>query len=92
MFLPFHAGKANLGCDINCISSLFSSDVRSNGFSKAGVSIWEPMTETWFRIDKMYILTECIPLQSIVMQLLSLNMTMKKLLSCIRALSSLERQ
>ena len=92
MFLPFHSGKANLGCDTNCASNSFRRDIRSNGFSKVGVSFWELMTETWFRIDKMSVLTECIPLQSIAMWLLSWNMMMKKFLSCIRALSSLERQ
>ena len=32
--------------------------MRSKGFNNGGVSIWELMTETWFRIDKMSILTE----------------------------------
>ena len=49
------------------------------------------MTETWFRIDKMSILTECIPLQSVPKQLLNWNMMMKKFLSWISALHSLER-
>ena len=91
MFSPFHSGKANLGCDTNLVSNLISSDMKSKGFNKVGVSFWELMTETWFRIDKMSILTECIPLQSVTKQLLSWNM-MKKFLSWISALSSLERQ
>ena len=37
MFSPFHSGNANLVCDTNCASNLISSDIRSNGFSKAGV-------------------------------------------------------
>ena len=28
-----------------------------------GVSVWELMDETWFGINKMSILTNCIPLQ-----------------------------
>ena len=36
--------------------------MRSKGFNKVGVSFWEHMTKTWFKIDKMSILTECIPL------------------------------
>ena len=36
MFLPFHSGKANLGCDTNCVSNLISSDIRSKEFNKAG--------------------------------------------------------
>ena len=91
MFLSFYSGKANLGCDTSCASNLFSRDIRSSGFSKVGVSFWELMTETWFTMDKMSIPTECIPLQSIGIWLLSWNMIMKKFLSCIRALSSLER-
>ena len=39
--------------------------MRSKGFNKAGVSLWELMTETWFRIHKMSILTDCIPLWSV---------------------------
>ena len=56
-----------------------------------GLNFGEVMTETWFRMDKMSIVTQCIPLQSIAMQLLSWNMIMKMFLSCIRALCSLER-
>ena len=52
MFSPFHSNKANPGCDTNCVSNLISSDIRSNGFNKAGVSFWEPMTETLFVLIK----------------------------------------
>ena len=38
MFSPFHLGKANLGCNTNCVSNLISSDIRSKGFNKLGVS------------------------------------------------------
>ena len=88
MFSPFHSGTANLRCDTNCASNLISSDFRSNGFSKARVSFLELMIEAWYRIDKMYILTECIPFWSASRWLLSWNMMMKKFLSCIRVLSS----
>ena len=36
MFSQFHSGKANLGCDTNCVSNSFSSDIRSKGFNKLG--------------------------------------------------------
>ena len=62
MSSTFHLGKANLRCDTNYDSKLLSRDIRSNGFSNVGVGCWELMNETWFRIDKMSILTECIPL------------------------------
>ena len=81
MFLPFHSGKANLGCDANCVSNLISSDIRFKVFNKAGVSFWGLMTETWFRIDKMSLLTDCIPLQSVAKWLQNWNMMMKKFLS-----------
>ena len=88
---PFHSGKANIGCDTNCASNIFNRDIRSEGFSKVGMSFGDFMTETWFRIGKMSILIDCIPLQSIAMWFLSWNMMMERFLSCIRALSSLER-
>ena len=91
MFSMFHSGKANLGYDTYWVSNLISSDMRSKGFSMVGVSFWELMTETWFRIDKMNILTKCIPLQSVAKGLLNWNLTMKRFLSWISALSSLER-
>ena len=62
MFSPFHSGKVNLGCDTNCVSNLFCSDIRSSGLSTVGVSFWELMLEMWFRMGKMSILTESIPL------------------------------
>ena len=65
MFSPFHSGKANLRCDIKCVSNLISSYIRSNGFNKVGVSFGELMTETQFRVDKMSILTDCILLWSV---------------------------
>ena len=36
MFSPFHSGKVNLGCDTNCVSNLFCSDIRSSGLSTVG--------------------------------------------------------
>ena len=65
MFSLFHSGKASLGCETKCVSNLISSDIMSKGFNKAGASFWELTTQTWFRTDKMSILAECIPLQSI---------------------------
>ena len=41
MFLPFHSGKANLGCEANCVSNLFIRDIRSNGLSKVELTFWE---------------------------------------------------
>ena len=91
MFSPFHSGKANCGFDTNCASNLFSRDIRSSGFSKARVSFWELITDAWFRIDNMSMLTECIPLQSIAMWPMSWNVMMKWFPTCVRALSYLER-
>ena len=88
MFSLFHSGKANLGCDTSGIYNLISSDTRSEGFNKVEVSFWELMTEIWFRIDKMSILTDCIPLQSVTKLLLNWNMTKKKFISWISALFS----
>ena len=61
-------------------------------FNKEGLSFWELMTETCFRIDKMSILTDCIPLQRVAKQLPNWNMTIKMFLSWMSALSSLERE
>ena len=91
MFLPFHSGKAYLGCDTNWVSNLISTEIRFKGFDKVAVSFWELMTETWFKIDSMSLLTECIPLWSVAKWLLNWNIMMKKFLSWISALSSLER-
>ena len=49
------------------------------------------MTEAWFRIDKMSILTDGILLWSITKWLLNWNIMMKKFLSWISAFSSLDR-
>ena len=46
MFSPFNSGKANLGCDTNLASNLISSCMRSMGFNKGSVSLWESLTET----------------------------------------------
>ena len=91
MFSPFHSGKANLGCDTNCVSNLISSDIRSKGFNKAGMIFGELMIETWFRIDKMSILTLYISLQSVTKCLLNWNMMMKTFISWMSASCSLER-
>ena len=77
IFSLFHSDKANLGCDTNCISYLISSEIRSKGLNKIGLSFGEHMTKRWFRIDKMSILNECIPLWSITQWLLNWNMMMK---------------
>ena len=45
-FSLFHSGKANLGCDTNCVSNLISSDIRSKGFNKVTVNFWKLMAET----------------------------------------------
>ena len=58
---------------------------------KQGEFFWKLMTKTWFRFDKMSILTDCIPLQNVTKWLLNWNMTMKKFLSWMSDLSSLER-
>ena len=71
--LPLHSVKANLGCDTNWVSNLISSDIRSKGFNKVGVSFWELTTETWIRIDNLSILTQCIPLWSVNKWLLKLE-------------------
>ena len=60
IFSLFHSGKANLGCGTNLVSNLISSDMRSKGFNKAGVSFVNLWLKLGFRIDKMSILTECI--------------------------------
>ena len=78
MFLPSHSGKAKIGCDTYFVSNLISRDIMFNGFSEVGVSFWVLMTAVRFRIEKMPILTECIPLQSVPRKLLSWNMIMKK--------------
>ena len=87
MLSLFHSGKANLKCDTNCVYNLTSRDIRSDGFSKVGMNVREVMAETWFRIDKMSILNECIPLQSVARWFFSWNMKRKMFLYCIRALS-----
>ena len=55
------------------------------------MSFWELVIETWFTIDKMPILTDCIPLWGVTKWLLNWNMTVKKFLSWMSALSPLER-
>ena len=71
VFSPFHSGKTNLGCITNWDSNLISSDMSSKGFHKVEVSFWKHVAETWFRIDKMSILTGCILMQSITKWLLN---------------------
>ena len=38
MFSPSHWGRDNLGCENSWFSSLVSNDLRSDGFSNAGLS------------------------------------------------------
>ena len=62
IFSPCHAGRVNLGCETNLVSSLVSKDMRSRGFNRAGVNFCELMTKILFIIDRMSILRELIPL------------------------------
>ena len=62
IFSPWHAGRANLGCDTNLDSSLISKDVRSLGLNRARVNFCELMSEILFIMDKMFILREFNPL------------------------------
>ena len=38
MFSPFHWGRANQECENSRVCKLVSNDLRSKGFSKAGLS------------------------------------------------------
>ena len=80
MFSLFHWGRANLGCETSCVSSLVSNGLRSNRFSNAGLSFCELNTATWFKIDSIYILTKFIPFQRVAKWLLNWNMVIKKFL------------
>ena len=71
MFLPCHAGRANMGCDTNFDSNLVSKDVRSRGLKRAGVSFCEIMIEILFIIDRILVLREFNPFQSVTRQLLN---------------------
>ena len=55
--------------------------MRSKGFNKAGMSFWELITETLFRINNMSTLTECIPLWRVPKWLFNWNIMMKKFAS-----------
>ena len=66
MFSPFQWHMANLGYGTSWVSSLVSNDLRSKGFSNAGLSFYELIIETWSKIDRISILTECIPLPRVV--------------------------
>ena len=65
MISSSHWGTANLVCEASQFSHLVSNSLRSDGFSNAGLSFCELITETWFKINRMSILTEFIPLQRV---------------------------
>ena len=78
IFSPFHCGRASLGCKTSWVSCLVSNDLRSKGFSYAGLSFYELIIETWSKIDRIAILTEFIPLWKVAKWLLNWNMITQK--------------
>ena len=60
MFSPFQLGRANLRCKTSWVSSLVNNDLRSEVFSNAGLSLYELIIESWSKIDRISILTECL--------------------------------
>ena len=50
MFSPSHWDTANLGCETSWVSSLVSNDLKSDGFSNAGLSFHELITEALFKL------------------------------------------
>ena len=44
--------------------------MRADGFSSPGLSLYELIIKTWFKIDRVSILIEFIPLQRVAKQLL----------------------
>ena len=91
MFSPSHWGRANLECETSCISSLVSNDLQSERFSNARFSFCELITNTWFKMDSISILTEFIPLQMVAKWFLNWNMMLKKFLSWKSAFSYFDR-
>ena len=89
MSSPFHWGRTNLRCEISWFSSLVSNSLRSDGFSNAGLGFCELITESWFKIDRMSILTEFIQLLRAPKWLLNWNITIKKFMSWKNAFSFL---
>ena len=45
IFSPYHAGRANLGCNTSLDSNLVNKDVRSRGVNRAVASFCELMIE-----------------------------------------------
>ena len=51
IFSLCHAGRVNLGCEINLVSSLISKDMRSRKFNRAGVN----SVNLWLKFDLLLI-------------------------------------